>query len=710
MKRVFLLLFLTFINLTFSQSTSQEKVTNFINSSPYFTNNHEELFFLHTNKSVYFSGEDIWFAAYVLDKLNEVPSEITKNLHLNLYNSSFNLVDSKLYHVNKGKTFGQFGLSENLSSGIYYIELDTNWNKNFKKGTVTKIEIINLKAVENNQSISNDSIEEVQNFNESLPRSQDHPKITRNLTEYNSTLFYLTINKELYQKYNGEPLFVVLHKDRSINSCALIEVGNKKRYPIKFAPEFLSNGANTITIFDTAHTIITKKTFWNYNSKLGTLEITKNKKTKDSLFLNLRVLNSSAESRLSISILDTDSEINTEDQTILSSFLDADYTEILLHQKNNTLDAFLNKKAFPLSSLHPTHQYRYKNETGIRIKGKVNSTTKKLEKYKIMLSSKENELFEIQEINKDLSFEFENLYLTHPSNFTLSLINKKSETIKGSFYIFPNYYHYKPNKTLEGVREEKLKIDKDDPVPDAVHSIRLEEDVVELEAIEFKTVVDKEKEIRKKYENTLGAGFTEFYIPDENLAAGTDIFEYLGNVPGLRVVYVPLSNAPLIFSTRGAKSITGSQIVNVKLNGIPLGEELDPLVGFRTSDFEVIMVNLSGAGEGQRGANGVVNLIQKNVTNSKKRAISHEVNQTVMGYEKSLPTFVQPRIKFNDEKSLKAYGVIDWIPNFKLSSNTTAVLKIPFNTNQKNTKLSINGFNDDGLLIHTIININDAFK
>ena len=62
-------------------------------------------------------------------------------------------------------------------------------------------------------------------------------------------------------------------------------------------------------------------------------------------------------------------------------------------------------------------------------------------------------------------------------------------------------------------------------------------------------------------------------------------------------------------STRGPRSLSGSQLVNVKLDGVFLGDDLLPLTGLLTSDFEVIMVNLNGAGEGIRGSNGVVNLI-----------------------------------------------------------------------------------------------------
>jgi hypothetical protein len=708
MKKIIILsLFLFSVNVN---SQTKEKVSVFLENNPYFKNYNEELFFLHTNKTLYFSGEDIWFAAYVINKLNEKPSEVTKNLHVNLYNSDFKLINQKLYHVNEGKASGQFKLLENLASGNYYIELDTNLNRNFKKGTINKIEVVNLKSpAEKTTTQTENPILEKESQNVLKSRKYEI-SINRNLKEYNSTNFKFNINKVLYKKYKRKTLFAVLHKNNIISSCASIEVSNKKNSTIKFDSEFLFNGANTITLFDINNTIVAKKQFWNFNSKIGVLEITKNKETKDSLYLNLKLPNNNSKSSLSISILNAESALIFNDSNILNAFLDTDYTEIKKHHKNNKLDEFLNNRIVNLFPLKQNNISIYKNETGVKIKGKVNSKIKDLENYKIMLSSKENGLFLVNDIHADTSFEFDSLHIKHPSTYKLSLVNKKAKTKRGDFYIYSNYYRYKPDSLLNGIISSTPKKLKENNFSKPKRLISTK-DVIELEEVKIITFADKEKEIRNKYRNIIGHSFTDFYIPDDNLALGTDIFEYLWGIPGLKVVYVPLTNTPLVFNTRGPKSFRSSQLVNVKLNGIPLGEDLGPLVGMLTIDFEVIVVNLSGAGEGIRGSNGVVNLIQKSGDDYKRRKIIKATEiQTITGFEKSAAKYVNSNLEFNDINSLKAYSVIDWIPDFKLESNTSALLKIPLSKNLRNMKLIINGFDNDGKLIHKTIIINDDFK
>ena len=700
-KKISLVLLLIAISMN---SQTKEKVASFLENNPYFNDYHEELFFLHTNKTVYFSGEDIWFAAYILDKMNEKPSEITKNLHINLYNSEFKLIEQKLYHAVNGKANGQFKLLENLTSGDYYLELDTNWNKNFKKGTVFKIEVINLDSPEKKITTATNNLGLV---NKNQLTLKNEVFIIRNLNEYNSTSFNFYIDKNLYESYKGETLFAVLHKNNIIQSCAGLEINNKKKYTIKFDELFLLNGVNTITLFNKNNEVLAKKLFWNFNSKIGEVQITKNKETKDSLFLNIKLPKNTSKSTLSISVLNAENELLFNETNILKSFLDVDYKEI----KNNKIDELLSNKNYTFSFSRIIDTILYKNETGVVIKGKVNSKIKDFKNFKIMFSSKENNLFLVNNINEDNSFKFDSLHIKHPSTYTLSLINNEEKTKRGKFYVYDNYHNYIPNSILKGVRNNDIITSKEINRSSTEYLISRKKDVITLEEIKIKTIIDREKKIKDKYKNIFGGSSTSFYIPDENLAFGTDIFDYLNNIPGLVVYYVPLTNKPLIFNTRGPNSITGSQVVNVKLNGTPLGEDLDPIIGLLTTDFEIITVNITGAGEGLRGSNGVVNLIQKTETEYKKRKHkNYGIKETIKGFEKSLSKYVKSELEFNDTHSLKAFNVIDWIPDFKLESNNNRLLKIPLNYDQRNIKLIINGFSTDGTLIHKSIIINDVFK
>ena len=56
-----------------------------------------ESMFIHTNKTTYLTGENIWFKVYVYDKLNKKPSIETKNIYVGIFDSKGNQVSKKLY-------------------------------------------------------------------------------------------------------------------------------------------------------------------------------------------------------------------------------------------------------------------------------------------------------------------------------------------------------------------------------------------------------------------------------------------------------------------------------------------------------------------------------------------------------------------------------------------------------------------------------------
>lgn len=704
MKKLLLLLLILIGNNLFSQADLKEKINVFIKNNPYFNNQQEELFFLHTNKDLYFSGEKIWFAAYILNKLNEKPSLITKNLHLNLYDSDFKLVDEKLYRVKDGKTYGEFKLSEKLVSGNYYIETDTNWNKNFKKGTINKIEIINLNSKED-ENIDDQLL--VKN-NLTKTKAVDHSfLIHRSLKVDNSTNFKIKTTKNIIKKYKGKTLFAVLHKNGISRSCAPIKINNKKSYLINFDSNILFNGVNAITLFDEKNNIVSEKYFWNYETKIGDLEIKKIKNKNDTLFLRLKLPLNVTETNMSVSILDANTKLNKYKKNILLSFLDKDYKKI---KEKKDIDLFLANKTANLSSsglIKKKKNIIHINERSLTIKGKINIRKENRKGLKVSLTSKENDLFLINELKNDLSFKFNNLNLKHPSNYKLAFFNEKGKIENAHFYVYKNFYNYKAKNTLDyskptiKTKTSLHKLSKNNIL------LKLDNDVINLDEVIVKSYRDKEIEMRKKYRNTIDARFSTFYIPDANSNMGQNLLYYLHTLPGLRVVYSPLTNTPYVFSTRGAKSFnTGFTLVNIKIDGVPLGNDLTPLIGYSTSDFEVIMVNLSGAGDGVRGTYGYVNLVlRKSYTDDRlnnKKAIEKE---TTSGYEISLNKYERPNIEFNSNDLTKEYGTIDWIPNLKMDALKPFILKIPISKNQDNIKLIVNGIDKNGVLIHKDINL-----
>ncbi|WP_147296658.1 hypothetical protein [Flagellimonas nanhaiensis] len=101
--------------------------------------------FLHLNKTTFIKGENIWFAAYVYDQNEELPSVSTSNLHVALYNSKGQEVKKEIIYVEHGIGHGQFLIDENFTDSSYYIKAWTNWMNNFEevKAYWQRIEILN---------------------------------------------------------------------------------------------------------------------------------------------------------------------------------------------------------------------------------------------------------------------------------------------------------------------------------------------------------------------------------------------------------------------------------------------------------------------------------------------------------------------------------------------------------------------------------------
>jgi len=91
----------------------------------------QEKIYLHTDRSYYQSGEDIWFKAYVTLSQFNFLSAISKIMYVELLNDRQEVVQSRRLPVVSGLSIGDFKLPETLSEGTYYIRAYTNWMRNF---------------------------------------------------------------------------------------------------------------------------------------------------------------------------------------------------------------------------------------------------------------------------------------------------------------------------------------------------------------------------------------------------------------------------------------------------------------------------------------------------------------------------------------------------------------------------------------------------
>jgi len=168
MKKITSLVTIIFIlstNVLFSQKDISTVIINPFQKDALF----REKVFIHLNKSIYFTNENIWFTSYVgVDETNS-PSEYTSNLHVNLLNQQGDVLESKNIFIKNGIGVGDFFVAEDYSSGNYFIQGYTNFMMNFGRENVFLQEIKIVNPSENKEKKPEQSINtyDIQLFPES---------------------------------------------------------------------------------------------------------------------------------------------------------------------------------------------------------------------------------------------------------------------------------------------------------------------------------------------------------------------------------------------------------------------------------------------------------------------------------------------------------------------------------------------------------------
>lgn len=142
-KKTFLLALLLFQTICMAQNTVTDSILSKIPVN-YFEMNREN-FHLQLNKKIYLTNEDIWFKGFVFNKKMHESFTETTNVHVNLLDVNGVKLDSKLCFASNGSFDGNFKLSDKLNSGLYYLQVYTNWSNNFAEdeSSLFKVEIIN---------------------------------------------------------------------------------------------------------------------------------------------------------------------------------------------------------------------------------------------------------------------------------------------------------------------------------------------------------------------------------------------------------------------------------------------------------------------------------------------------------------------------------------------------------------------------------------
>ncbi|MGQ7944239.1 hypothetical protein [Flavobacterium sp. WC2509] len=107
-----------------------------------------EKIYLHTDRSTYFVGEDLWYKAYDVRAYNNFLFDNSNILYVELIAPDSKIITRNKTNLEIGLGYGDFKLLDSLGvkPGHYQLRAYTNWNRNFGDDFVFKkdIEIINV--------------------------------------------------------------------------------------------------------------------------------------------------------------------------------------------------------------------------------------------------------------------------------------------------------------------------------------------------------------------------------------------------------------------------------------------------------------------------------------------------------------------------------------------------------------------------------------
>jgi len=121
-----------------------------------------EKIYLHTDRSTYYTGDDVWFKAYLIDALDHSLTNHSRNLHVELISPALKIISNRIIRLDSGLGNGDFKLPPDISSGKYKIRAYTNYMRNFSDQLFFTKEIIIVNANDGQAEIS-DKVNYVEN-------------------------------------------------------------------------------------------------------------------------------------------------------------------------------------------------------------------------------------------------------------------------------------------------------------------------------------------------------------------------------------------------------------------------------------------------------------------------------------------------------------------------------------------------------------------
>lgn len=133
-KQFYLIIIFLYINISaVARAVSSDSIfCRFLKQGEFIANNFpREKAYLHFDNTSYYTGDTIWFKAYVTIAENNVLSNLSRPLYVELLDQAGNITDKQIVKIVKGTGVGQIVLRKDMLSGYYEIRAYTKWMLGF---------------------------------------------------------------------------------------------------------------------------------------------------------------------------------------------------------------------------------------------------------------------------------------------------------------------------------------------------------------------------------------------------------------------------------------------------------------------------------------------------------------------------------------------------------------------------------------------------
>ena len=532
-----------------------------------------------------------------------------------------------------------------------------------------------------------------------LPVSKGLTLNVNTISSEENLLVSIATNAKSFEEFKNKKFYVLFNQNQYSNIAEFIL--DKPEKSISISKDKLADGVNYIRIIDENLNETNKRLVFNRFLKKFDVALDVFKTKKDSITCNILAPNPNF--TIGLSLLPENSTTNFDKSSIINSlyiksyinddlFFAKKYIENNTRQNNFELDVFMlnaTNDKYSWNEMKNKPVDKFKNNVGIKLKGKINEVLDKSNKYQVQLFSFINEVNEFAEINEKNEFEFKNLIATDSTKLNLTLI-KNGSKYKALKY-FPNII----NEDGKFVKQLKINTANMDYSYDKL-AVKQDEIVYESNITLLNDVVldtEKKEDKLNKLRRMGGFNLKGTKISDDDYNMYRDVLGFLqgnGFDAGTR-------NGTVYVKGRGPGTITRSNIPNIFLDDVQL-DDFGILESLLLSSIDEIYINKRGMSIDGSGF-GVIKIYSKTGSVFTRKKVDPEKITIKNGFS-PINEFVLNDYTNYQSESFKKNGTIFWSGNLE---STSTLSKVYFkDTQQKKIRILIEGISDDGEYVSEI--------